>query len=176
MKRVWCGVCVVSCLAVAASAKAADGGKLEVSGGYSSLRDQGASQNMPSGWVASGLASINRWFGVVGEVGGSYRTPAVPGDGMNVHTYAFLGGPRYTVRPGARVSVFGQALVGAARLSSGINGDSSRTDLAFQPGGGIDVAVTRRWGVRFEGDFRAIRESGTMIKQERFVAGFVFRP
>ena len=62
-----------------------------------------------------------------------------------------------------------------------INVDSAaspETDLAFQPGGGVDVSLASKWAVRIQGDFRAIRVSSTSTttKQERVVAGFVFRP
>ena len=179
MKRLSSLLCLMSFLVIPHSASAADGLPIEVSGGYSYLHDQDAASNFPSGWVGSVSAPINSMVSVVGEVGGSYQTLTNPLGSVNSHIYSFLGGARYTAHATSKVSVFGQALVGAARSSINLDiAASSETDLAFQPGGGVDVSLAPKWAVRIQGDFRAIRVSSTSTttKQERVVAGLVFRP
>ena len=96
---------------------------------------------------------------------------------MNSHIYSFLGGARYAAYSAGKMSVFGQALIGAARSS--LSADSTvspETDLAFQPGGGVDVTFAPKWAVRVQGDFRGVRVSGATTKQERIAAGIVFKP
>jgi hypothetical protein len=174
MRRVvWGGVCAVSCLAVAAPAKAAGDGKLEIAGGYSLLRDPATSQNFQGG-VGSVAGRVTSWLDIVGEIGTNGQKASLPTE-VSQHVRAFVAGPRYIVRPKQTVALFGQVLVGAA-VSSAVAAGSSSTELAIQPGGGVDVGVGGKWAVRFEGNFRAIRNGGTTIKQEHFVTGLVFRP
>lgn len=175
MRRVWCGVCVVSCLAMAAPAKAAEDGNLEIAGGYSFLRDPATSQNFQGG-VASVAGAVTSWLDIVGEIGTNSQKASLASD-VSQHVHAFVAGPRYMVRSKRTVALFGQVLVGAA-LSNAVvdNIDSSGTHLAIQPGGGVDIGAGAKWAVRFEGNFRAIRNGGTTIRQEHFVTGLVFRP
>ena len=157
---------------MAAPARAAEDGKLEIAGGYSLLRDPAASENFQGG-VASVAGRVTSWLDIVGEIGTNAQKASLPTDvSQNVH--AFVAGPRYIVRPKQTVALFGQVLVGAA-VSNTVAAGSSRTELAIQPGGGVDVGVGSKWAVRFEGSFRAIRDGGTTIKQEHFVTGLVFR-
>jgi hypothetical protein len=166
MKRISSLLCLMSFLIIPHSAVAADGLPIEVSGGYSYLHDQDAASNFPSGWVGSVSTVMNSRVSVVGEVGGSYQTLTSPPGSVNSHVYSFLGGARYTAHATAKVSVFGQALVGAARLSTSVDGAAlPETDLAFQPGGGVDVSLAPKWAVRIQGDFRAIRVTGATTKQ-----------
>ena len=50
----------------------------------------------------------------------------------------------------------------------------SATQFALQPGGGIDVSVSGRVAIRFQGDYRAIL-SETTLNQFRLGAGVVFK-
>ena len=177
MKRVACLSCLMSLFIIPHAAMAADGVPVEASGGYSYLHDQGASSNFPSGWTGSVSVGINSKLSVVGELGGSYQTLTTPSGNVTGHIYSFLGGARYTAYSAGKVSVFGQALVGAARSSLGVDTTvSPETDFALQPGGGVDVTLAPKWAVRVQGDFRAIRASGSTTKQERVAAGIVFKP
>jgi hypothetical protein len=175
MKRLCCVLCVLSCLAAAESAMAADEGRVEIAGSYEFLRDGDASRNLQGGAVTVAIAAAP-WLAVVGEVGTGGTTVPLPTD-VALHVHAFLAGPRYTVRPRASVALFGQVLFGAASSNAVTDGvETSSTDLAIQPGGGVDISIAPKWAVRFQGDYRAIRASVTMVKQERFMAGLVFHP
>jgi Outer membrane protein beta-barrel domain len=177
MTRVASLLLVLSLFVIPHAALAADGVPIEVSGGYSYLHDQDASSNFPGGWTGSVSAALNSRLSVVGELGGSYQTPTTPSTGATSHIYSFLGGARYTAYSAGKVSIFGQALIGAARSSFSADSTvSPETDLAFQPGGGVDVTLAPKWAVRVQGDFRAVRVISGTNKQERFVAGLVFKP
>jgi hypothetical protein len=162
-------------LSTAASVRA-DDHPFEVSGGYAYLNEQTNSQRVPRGWTGGVAASVNRWFTIAGEVAGSYL-PALDATSTSPSIYSFLAGPRYVFRVQERVTAFGQFLIGDVHASTGAYSAAAATDdLAYQPGGGIDIRVAPRWAVRVQGDFRAVRETGTTSNQERFVAGVVFRP
>lgn len=123
--------------------------------------------------------SFDGGFGVVGEVGGNYKTPTILSTEIKSRIYSFLTGPKYTVRPTSRISLFGQILFGAARASTEASGNDSvsETDFAFQPGGGVDIVLTQALPVvvRVGGDFRGIRSNGNTSKEGRFIAGLAYR-
>jgi hypothetical protein len=154
------------------AAQAADGPRYQVAAGYAFLHDEDISDNLSRGWVASVAGNIKSWLGLVGEVGGNYRTLSVVGDPPRLTVYGFMGGPRFTVRAYPRLAPFAQVLVGAVLASSGV-GDWD-ADFAYQPGGGISLHLKPRVGVRLEGDYRIIRSSGNNSKEPRFVAAAIF--
>ncbi|HEX3704472.1 MAG TPA: outer membrane beta-barrel protein [Vicinamibacterales bacterium] len=175
MKRTWCVFCLLSCLAIAGSAKAADEGKLEIAGGYSVLHVEAASSNFQGGALDVAIAATP-WLAVVGEIGTDGTKANMLAD-ISLHVHAFLAGPRYLVHARENVAVFGQVLFGDAMSNAILDGvESSRSDLAIQPGGGIDIDVGPKWAVRFEGDYRAVRANAATTKQERFLVGLVFHP
>lgn len=175
MKRTWCAFCVLSCLAFAGSAKAADEGKLEIAGGYSVLHVEANSSNFQGGALDAAFAATP-WLAIVGEIGTDGTKAKMPAD-ISLHVHAFLAGPRYRVRPRGNVAVFGQVLVGDAVSNAVLDGvESSQSDLAIQPGGGVDIGIGPKWAVRFEGDYRAVRANAATTKQERFLVGLVFHP
>jgi hypothetical protein len=149
--------------------------EVEVAGGYSLLRDQDLSTNL-HGWFASVGGSMGGGFGVIGEAGGNYKTADILGTDIKTSIHTFLAGPRFTARPSAGFSVFGQVLFGVARASTEVSegGSNTETDFGFQPGGGVDIGV-RNFAVRLEGDFRGIRSNGRTSREGRFIAGLVFR-
>jgi outer membrane protein with beta-barrel domain len=158
-----------------AAAVRADDHPFEVSGGYAYLNDQTNSQKVPRGWTGGVAGAVNPWLTIAGEVDGSY-IPAVDSTLASTSIYSFLAGPRYVFRVHERVTAFGQFLIGDVHASTGVYAAGATTDdLAYQPGGGIDIAFAPRWAVRFQGDFRSVRDAGTTFNQERFVAGVVFR-
>ena len=164
---------LVVILAIAASARA-DGHSFEVSGGYAYLNEHTLSQNVPRGWTGGIAAAVASWLTIAGEVGDSY-VPTVAATSSSTSLYSFLAGPRYVARVHERVSAFGQFLVGDVHAGSGVYSALPTSDeFAYQPGGGVDVAVAPRWAARFQGDFRAVRDAGTTFNQGRFTAGIVF--
>jgi hypothetical protein len=148
---------------------------VDVAVGYSFLRDQDISQNLPKGWVASVADTLTSWLGIVGEVGGNYKTLSIPGDAPKIRVLTLMGGPKFTTHAHGPVTPFGQVLFGAAWARTTVLdvGDSVR-DFAYQPGVGIDFNVAPKVGVRLEGDYRIVRADGSNSKEPRFVAAAVF--
>jgi len=164
-------------LSAAASARAEDH-RLEVSGGYAYLSDQTNAKNVPRGWTGGIGAAIMSSLAIAGEVGASYL-PAVDPTASATSIYSFLAGPRYVIRVHERVTAFGQFLLGDVHASAGVFAAGATTDrFAYQPGGGVDIAIASRWAARLQGDYRALRDTGTAstFNQGRFVAGVVYRP
>lgn len=167
----------------------------EVSSGYVLLRDtsHGGHRDFPSGWYFSGAINPTQWFGLVGEVSGSYG----PEEGWSStemtllskrQVYTLLAGPRFFRKVG-RVVPFGQFLAGVAQqrdkqtvhLVAGAPRSLSRSveDFAIQGGGGVTVYLTERVGLRVAGDYRCIvmgiGEDADYHTQFRFGTGFTLQ-
>lgn len=157
------------------AAHAQDAPRYEVAGGYSFMHDEDSSYNFPRGWVVSAAAFVSRWFGIVGEVGGSLKTLPLPGDPPKFRVYDFMGGPRVKTRRFSRIAPFAQVLFGAARASTTVvHVADTVTDFGYQPGGGIDASLRQNVAVRLEGDYRIIRADGRHSRESRFVVEAVF--
>jgi outer membrane protein with beta-barrel domain len=172
---------LISVSVVPAAAQSADPPRYEAAGGYQFMRDQDIakqdpdlSANFPLGWVASGGAHLWGWVGAIGEVSGSYKTLSIPGDKPKLRVYTFMAGPRFTRTAHPGVNPFAQLLFGSARASTSVLGvRETVTDFSCQPGGGIDLNTARRLGLRLEGDYRIVRESGHNSKEPRVIAAAV---
>ena len=136
----------------------------EVAGGYSFLRDFQAKENFPAAWFASGAYNITNWLAAVGEVGGSYKSTDFVVDSVSYSTttrlHTVLVGGRYSRRVKS-AAAFLQVLAGPAWESGGTTifresvGPTDRK-IALQPGGGIDIPLTGRLGLRLGADYRRI--------------------
>src|SRR5271166_5867672 len=81
----------------------------DVSFGYSYLRfgvSDGTNQN---GGSASFAYNANRWLGIVADVGGYHSNPF----GVDLNTYTYMFGPRFSYRHSAAVTPFAQVLAGS---------------------------------------------------------------
>ncbi len=160
----------------------------DVAGGYSFQRiTNEPGTNIPGGWFASVGGNVTPMFGVVFDVSGAYKTESESFSGVTVSSksrmHSFMAGPRVMSQQGL-VTVFGQVLFGGVHLStemsgSGagvtVSGSETETDFAIQPGGGVDVKVSGKVGVRVGVNYRAIRpkDSGEWGKVVQVVAGVV---
>src|SRR4029453_1173097 len=129
-----------------------------------------------TGWLFATTGNVTRMLGIVSEVGGNYKTVDVSGTDVNLRVHSFLGGLRFMNRTEKAVP-FAQFLVGAVHQQASILGDShsvSSTGLAFQPGGGVDIMMSEKIGIRLQGDYRITRSDGYKSSQFRFAAGAVF--
>jgi hypothetical protein len=71
---------------------------------------------------------------------------------------------------------FAQLLVGGVNGSASFLGESvNSTIFAIQPGGGVDIHLTHGVGLRVQGDYRMLRDSGETTSEFRFAVGGVFR-
>lgn len=194
---------VTVCLAAPRPAVAQEVGAMpiplvEVSAGYTFMRDlAGSDTNFPAGWVFSAALNTSTWLGLVGEVTGSYKNDlnfTFPSDtstyttlSQDLSVYTYMAGPRFFKKTG-RVVPFAQVLAGVAtmrdavKFTPDISGlgehSSSRTDFAFQPGGGLTIFLSENVGVRLAGDFRCIvdfdEDENDYNNQFRIVSGFTF--
>ena len=130
----------------------------DVSAGYRFLQSEGL--GYPLGWYVDATRHVNRLISIVADVGGAYKNdslsigPFTQSYDAGIHT--FMGGLRVnatTKQPD--VIAFGQALVGAAHLStttaaSGVVLSRSATEPALNLGAGVDVNGGIPVGLRFE--------------------------
>ena len=118
--------------------------------------------------------NVNRWVGIVGEVG-TYRfdrqvfvldpttNTQVPATfSGNMQTYLF--GPRLNLRRFDHFVPFAEVLFGAAHASSQMTGASAQGSFAMAAGGGVDVVLTRYLTWRFfEADYLMTNFSGPLL-------------
>jgi opacity protein-like surface antigen len=152
-------VCI--CLLAGTPVDAADTPTLDLAGGYSFMHDEDRDKDFKVGWFVTVGGNVNSWFAAVAEIGGSYAT-----------CKACTLGP------------FAQVLVGGSHVSGGIEWVGAMTTAtSVQPGGGIDINLSPKWGVRVQGDYRLIHvghgsfatpNPAHIAKETRFVVGLVY--
>jgi hypothetical protein len=143
-------------LAAASQAAFAQGEhpRVEVFGGFSCLPANTLTdfpRDDSYGFQGSVAVNLNRWFGIVGDVGGQYRTvtdlgPNWPGVTATTSVYEYLVGPRFFLKRN-RITLFAHALVGGATGNAGLAGFSD-SELAVGGGGGLDINLNRRIAIR----------------------------
>ena len=121
--------------------------------------------------MSSLTGNYNRWLAFTGDISGTYKqaTHLLFSD----RCYAI--GPRFSVRRNSSIAIpFAHFLTGACHLSAaGLGLDATTTELAIQPGGGVDFWVNHRLAIRVGGDYRRIFEDGGNSDNFRFQVGFV---
>jgi opacity protein-like surface antigen len=125
----------------------------------------GINQNGVSGSIAY---NPNRWFGIVGDIGGYH---ASPGD-VSLNTYTYLFGPRLTFRNPTKINPFVQALVGGSRITVG-SGGGSNNQLAYSVGGGVDFGILPHLALRPQVDYVGLNTPGGHTNCTRISVGFV---
>jgi opacity protein-like surface antigen len=135
--------------------------RVEVFGGYQFTHFDPSIN--ASGWNAAVSGNFNRWLGVTGDFGGSYK-----GGG---HLYSFMVGPTFSART-KRLTPFAHALFGTA-------GSCGSCDAAFTMalGGGLDANANDHFAIRLiQADWLLFR-SGSFTDKEngRVSTGVVFR-
>ena len=117
-----------------AAPAAAQGAKIDFSGGYQYFRFYEEDENLPAGWAAS-VAVGKDQVKFVGDVSGNYL------DDFKMHT--FQGGVEFSGK-GTRVVPFGRLLSGIWVANEG------RTDMGFvlTPEGGVKIMANDRVGIQ----------------------------
>ncbi|HTA59450.1 MAG TPA: Ig-like domain-containing protein [Candidatus Baltobacteraceae bacterium] len=124
------------------------------------------------GATGSFAYNVNRWLGLVAEVGGYHFDRQVFLDPTNPQTQStisgnmqtYLFGPRLNWRRFDHFVPFGEVLFGAARGSSQVTGDQSQSAFAMAVGGGVDVVLTRYLTWRFvQADYLMTNFSGSLL-------------
>lgn len=115
---------------------------------YSYIRANPATPNSTDFNVHGGTADValnpRSWFGIVGDFGGYHM------DRFNSNLRTYLFGPRVYFPTYHRVKPFAEGLFGLAHATSGTGFSipGSRDSFAMAPGGGLDIAATRRVSLR----------------------------
>ncbi len=145
--------------------------KFQVSGGYAFLHDLGdEGQSLPLGWDASVAANLTDSFGVVGDLGGNYKSEA----GVSFNVHSFLGGVRYSFRREG-LTPYVEGLAGMVRGGASSGGVSASSwDFGVQAGGGLNYRVKDNLSLRGGVDFRNIFIEGGSSQQFRLVVGVTF--
>ena len=152
---------------------------VEIGLGYAFLRDDEIDEDLPLGWYADIAGNLTSSLGLVGEIGGSYKTiDSGLGDDtldvkLSIHTA--MGGLRLTHR-GDSANFYLQVLAGAAKAKVTFMDESdSVTDFALQPGVGLEFGTGGSVGLRIGADYRRVFSEGQGVNQWRATAGVVIR-
>ena len=157
-----CAGVIIICLtalgfALPAAAQAVP--KAELSVGYQFLRAQQGDEfkeSFPAGWYADVVGNVTSMLGIVGEVGGNYKTVTFDRTDVKAKFHNFAGGVRVSGRKNAKAVPFGQVLFGGLRTSFSGGGDSDKdTNKIVQVGGGAKVmqSADASFGVNIGADY-----------------------
>ena len=153
----------MSLFSIPASAQSVDA---SLSYSYFRLGNSGGlNQNGVSGSIAY---NPNRWFGIVGDIGGYHASPG----GVSLNTYTYLFGPRLTFRNPSKVNPFVQALLGGSRITVG-SGGGSNNQFAYSVGGGVDFGILPHLAFRPQIDYVGLNTPGGHTNCTRVSVGFV---
>lgn len=148
---------------------------LDVSGGYTLMRDSGRGQTMPAAWIVGISFRVTPRWSAVGEADGAYKSVNTSLGTQEYRTHAFMGGVRRHLAATTTRAPFVQALAGnSCYCGSTVQPDGRFSrGLAVQLGGGVDFAVVRGLGLRLQGDFRHVNGDGLGFSQFRLAVGAV---
>ena len=131
---------------------AKDAPKVEIFGGYQYQHRPGA--DFFKGWNASVVGNVSDTFGIVADLGGSFKTVKASGISADVTVYSLLFGPRFHSRYDSVTSFF-HFLAGYSEISSSVdvsgfsgNVGASLGGFAMATGGGFDVNVSEKIALR----------------------------
>ena len=152
---------------------------MEVSGQYQYVRiypGQGAPSASCQGAGGTFAANVNRWVGVVGDVG--YCKLTGQAAGVSAHEVNYLFGPRFSYRNYGRVTPYAQVLFGGERATASVTGVGSGSTNAFAMtfGGGADFRVSRHLAFRaIQFEYLYTHFSGAKQNNLRIQSGLVYR-
>jgi opacity protein-like surface antigen len=160
-------------------AQAQEGRGMEVSGQYQYVRispGQGAPSANCQGAGGTFAANVNRWVGIVGDVG-FCKITGQP-SGVSAHEINYLFGPRVAYHNYGRVTPYAQVLFGGETASTSITGLGSASSNAFAMtfGGGADFKVTRHLAFRaIQVEYLYTHFGGAKQNNVRIQSGLVYR-
>lgn len=157
-----------------------------------------------NGFEAAAVGNVHRFFGIKGDFSAAYRSkdfssPIITNNGATTTTYTgrsknslynFLGGVQVKdnssetkVKPFAHVLLgvgYGRSSYTCSTSSAGgscssFNNALSRTGFAGAFGGGLDVRLNKRIGLRvIQVDYNPVRLDGQTLNNVRFGGGITF--
>lgn len=122
--------------------------------------------------VAPGYGHVNGWQGSLGLVSRDGRSAFVVDGGAYYGSfdsgYVVMAGPRLIRALDARVSLFGQVMLGALFAGEGVV-------LVGHPGIGVDLTVARDMTLRTQIDWPLASSGGATLQAARVSVGFAYR-
>lgn len=178
--KFWCFIIVCTTwFGAAETTLAQDRPSAGVSFGLNALRFEG--EGLPRGFYLDVAGYPTSVLGIVGQVTGNYKTFEFFNVDVDSSLHSFMGGVRLTVRGAPIAKPFVQALFGAMRASGearaaapGLFARESATEPALQLGGGLNLMVFGRVGVRGGVDYVRVFADDISADAVRFTAGLVF--
>jgi len=167
MPRLFLIACFVVLCATASFAQQPDYPKVDFTGAFTVVRLDDTEKVY--GLTAAPAYNFTRHFAVEGDL--TYTTKSDFGTRLNLTTY--LGGLRYTARPGSgKLQPFAHALLGGSHLS--VSGFSDN-GAAAKIGGGLDIVATKHIAIRvFQIDYYPIHFGGSVSNNVAFTFGVRF--
>jgi len=150
--------------------------KRETGIGWSTLHvsDPLIDLNSTLGWNVSVNTNLSPWIGIVGDVGGHYKSEILGYD-ADAMEHTFMGGPRFAFRDLPVAVPYAQVLFGMVRGDASVADEHvSSNDFAIMPGFGVDVG-TPKLASRFELGWRKVYSDISSYNEFRMVIGIVFR-
>jgi hypothetical protein len=147
-----------------------------LAGGYAVVQDSATDRVLPRGWFGDGSLRVSPHVAVALEAGGAYRrhTDTLGVRDQRIHT--FLGGVRVSRAARSRLAPFAQVLIGTGcYCGSTEHPEGFQVGLAVQAGGGLNVRIVDRVGLRVQADARNVRDGGRSFHQWRVALGPVIR-
>lgn len=95
-------------------AAAQSGRGLEISAGYSFVRDPKNDISLPSGWMVGAALPVSGWLSAVADVSGNRKTVSAFGSDLDFGVHAAMAGVRASARVG-KLTEFAQVLAGVVR-------------------------------------------------------------
>lgn len=130
---------------------------------YFRFKPDGKGVNL-NGWNASLAGNVNKWFGLMADFSGHYKS------GSNLHLFLF--GPKFASYANRSVTPSFHVLFGGARAGDG----GSDTAFAMALGGGIDANVRKNVAVRLiQADYVLTRFGDNHQNNARLSFGLTFR-
>ena len=152
---------------------------MEISGQYQYIRiypGQGAPSSSCQGAGGTLAANVNRWIGLVGDVG-FCKVTGLP-TGASAHDINYLFGPRFSYRNYGRLTPYAQVLFGGARATASVTGfpSTSVNSFAMTFGGGADLKLTPHLSFRaIQFEYLYTHFSGVKQNNLRIQSGLVYR-
>ena len=147
--------------------------RVEVGAHYSLLSSLDEGGTLPKGVYGSTAWCVARWFSVVGEIGWQGESQRFKGAFAGDEGFVserdlttILGGGRFIPWSSQRAVVFADILVGSRRERSHVeafgdrndplrfDAETTLTDVALQPGGGITIRLSPRIGAQVSLHYR----------------------
>ena len=181
MTRIAAALTMLLASSVPAMAQTSAPPRVEIFAGYSLLPANGDDfpRATSHGVQAGAQWNLSHWFGVFGEIAMQKSTardlgPGFAGLTAKTTVTEYLWGPRFTVR-GDKANVFVHGLFGTSIGDAGEGFEGfSDNGPTFGLGGGVDVAVNRRFAVR--GQFDLIGSFADIVEgNSRLFLGGVLR-